>query len=280
MEEKKTKIIVDAIVTSLISSIILIIVNSSVYWFYKEKVNISVSSSIFVSNEYITTINVKNYQRNKSISEINMWINNNEIKSIETNLSNNYEKINNNIKIKDIIPEYTGSIILHSENEINEQNLKIEINEKANIVFLSTQKESAYIQIEKYIGTALIYFIEFTIMLIFDKRYYDKKRRESQEECNRLEEKIKQVEEKANKIYKQSLYGKLKLQKRIMNYSKELNFWKDTIRKLLYKSKENKIKDNDIFQIVTKNLKTYQTLEKCDYEDIEEIITEVKDIEE
>lgn len=282
MEEKNKskKLIIDAVVTSLISSIILIIVNSSIYWFYKEKANISISSSTFVDNQYITVINIKNYQKSEAISEINLWFNNNEIKKTDTNLKNSYDKITNNIKIEGIMPEYTGSIILYSEKEINEQNLKIELDEKANVVFLSSQRESAYIQIEKYLGTAFVYFLEFTVMLIIDKRYYDKKRREAQDECNRLEVTVKMTENRVNELLKQQSHIKLKLQKRIIDYSKELSFWKDTIRKLLYQSKENKITDNEVFQIVTKNLKTYQTLEKCNYEDIEDAINEIKNIEE
>ena len=68
MEEKVTnkKIIVDAIMTSLISSLVLLIINLGGYWFTKEKINITVTPSSYINNEYVTVISIKNFQNNKS----------------------------------------------------------------------------------------------------------------------------------------------------------------------------------------------------------------------
>ena len=46
---------------------------------------------------------------------------------------------------------------------------------------------------------------------------------------------------------------------RMRDYQKELDFWKDTIRKFLYKSKETEDSAERLFSIITDSLKTYST---------------------
>lgn len=286
MEEKETnkKIIVDAIVTSLISSLILLIINSGVYWFTKEKINITVTPSSYINNEYVTVISIKNFQNNKSIQEINLWLDNVIVKNIRTELKN--ETTNNNIKINNVVPAYTGSIIIYSEKEINEQNLKVELNEKCNLVFTNSQKESAYIEIRNYLGTVLIYFIEFSIMLYLAKKINNKKIEEVKREIERTKKSLKLIEDsqkisekKAKELQKMIMKNKLVLERKLSDYSRELNFWKDTIRKILYGVSKDEMKKKDICEIVTDNLKTYRTKEKCKYSELEDLIEEFKEDE-
>ena len=284
MEGKSTnkKIIVDAIVTSLISSLILLIINSGVYWFTKEKISITVTPSSYINNEYVTVVSLKNFQNNKSISEINFWFNDTIIKKVDTELKNEIDY--NNVKVDNILPDYTGNIVIYSEKEISEQNLKVELNEKYNLVFISSQKESAYIQIINYLGTALIYFIEFAIMLYLYKKFTNRKIKEQErkiEETERAIRILKQDQEttmkEAKRINKRIMKNKLLFARRLSDYSRELNFWKDTIRKILYRVSKEDMKKNNICEIVTDNLRTYRTKEKCEYFELEDIIEEFKD---
>ena len=284
MEDKSTnkKIILDAIVTSLISSLILLIINSGVYWFTKEKINITVTPSSYINNEYVTVIRLKNFQNNKSISDINLWFDNVIIKNVDTDLKNVVNE--DNIKINDVSPDYTGNIIIHSEKEVTEQSLKIELDEKCNLVFTSSQKESAYIEIRNYLVTASIYCIEFAIMLYLSKKFTNIKIKEQErkiEETERAIRILKQDQEttmkEAKRINKRIMKNKLLFARRLSDYSRELNFWKDTIRKILYRVSKEDMKKNDICEIVTDNLKTYRTKEKCEYFELEDILEEFKD---
>ena len=277
MEKKSTykKIIVDAIVTSLISSLILLIINSGVYWFTKEKINITVTPSSHINNEYVTVISIKNFQNNKSISEINFWFHNVTIKDVNTELTN--DRTNNNIKIKNLLPDYTGNIVVFSEKEINEQNLKVELNEKCNLVFTSQQKESAYIKIKNYLGTVFIYFIEFSIMLYLDRNFTNKKIERTEKALKLLEQSQEISKKESKELQRRIMKNKLLLERKLSDYSKELNFWKDTIRKILYRVGKDEMKKKDICEIVTNNLKTYRTKEKCQYSEIEDIIEEFKE---
>lgn len=269
---RKVTTIIGGIITALIPSIILLIVNSSVYYFNKENVNISISESTYANGNYNTSISIKNYQKNKSIDKIKLWISEGEIVNIDSNLKNIYDKNNKSIVFEEIIPEYKGTIIIHSNIPINSEKLKIETDTKSNIVFLSEQKESAYIKILDYAVTALIYFIVLSIINIYFKLKQDQDIHEIKKTQQKIEENLDKSEKDAVELVEQNKKIKTKYIKIIKDYNRELDFWKDTIRKLLYNSKKQKIKEEDIFREVTMNLKTFHTLDKCNYSDIYEVL--------
>lgn len=269
---RKVTTIIGGIITALIPSIILLIVNSSVYYFNKENVNISISESTYANGNYNTSISIKNYQKNKSIDKIKLWISEGEIVNIDSNLKNIYDKNNKSIVFEEIIPEYKGTIIIHSNIPINSEKLKIETDTKSNIVFLSEQKESAYIKILDYAVTALIYFIVLSIINIYFKLKQDQDILEIKKTQQKIEENLDKSEKDVVELVEQNKKIKIKYIKIIKDYNRELDFWKDTIRKLLYNSKKQKIKEEDIFREVTMNLKTFHTLDKCNYSDIYEVL--------
>jgi hypothetical protein len=69
------------------------------------------------------------------------------------------------------------------------------------------------------------------------------------------------LEKRINKMEQRYKQREIMLLSRIKDYSTELNFWRDTIRAILYKSKDQKCEPKDIADAVTNMLKTYQTLE-------------------
>ena len=267
--------IISSIITALISSIITFILGSSIYYFNKEQINVSISESININNQYITSLSIKNYESNKSIDEINLWLKDVRVQKIDSDLQNLYNEEIGNIKVSDVIPEYKGTIILYTDKGIDENNLKVETGLKNNIVFLGKLEESAYINIRNYLILAFIYFVEMTVAIIINKKIVNKQ----QEKCDELEKEIDRSKEITDMIIKDRLKNRLTLQKKLADYSKELNFWRDTIRKLLYKSKNSKLDEDTIFRTVTNNLKTYRTSEKCDYRELEDIIIELKEDE-
>ena len=58
---------------------------------------------------------------------------------------------------------------------------------------------------------------------------------------------------------------------RIKDLRCELDFWRDTLRKLLYSSKKDKLTTDKIINEITKSLKTFSVNEK-NQENIDEII--------
>lgn len=54
---------------------------------------------------------------------------------------------------------------------------------------------------------------------------------------------------------------------RLSDYSKELTFWKDTLKKILYKTETRSSSSEVIFDTVTETLKTYGT--RKNYKDVD-----------
>ena len=271
--------IISSVITAFISSIITLILGSSIYYFNKEQINISISESTNIDNQYITSLSIKNYESNKAIDEINLWFKDVKVLKIDSDLQNSYSEEIQNIKLSNIIPEYKGTIILYTDKGINENNLKVETKLKNNIIFLGKQEESAYINIKNYLILAFIYFVELAFINIVASLKMDKKLTKNLEEVNEvkykqfeLNRKLDKAEENIREINQKYKKNEIKFIKIIGDYSKELNFWKDTVRKLLYKAKDKKIEKNDIFKEVTYKLKTFHTLDKCSYNNIYELL--------
>lgn len=281
MEEKKNnnkQIIINGILSALIPSLIILVLNASIGFFMKEKINISISDSVYDNGVYITSMSVKNYQKDKSINEINFWITDTEITDIKTDIKKLYDKDTGNIKLFNVIPNYIGTIVIYSNDKINNENLKIETEEKSDIVFLNEQKERVFIDIKEYAMIAIIYFVVLSAVTINSsiniRNRLDEKVKKIEEENDKIERRLDKSEEESKEF--ENLLRKVKVRfiKIITDYAKELDFWKDTVRKLLYKSNENKLENEEIFKTVTLNLKTYNTLKKCDYTDLYDILNE------
>lgn len=281
MEEKKNsnkQIIINGILSALIPSLIILALNASMSFFMKEKINISISDSTYDDGVYITSLNIKNYQKDKSIDKINFWITNTEIRDIKSDIKNLYDKDTGNIKFSSVIPNYKGTILIYSTDKINNENLKVETEEKSDIVFLNEQRERAFIDIKEYAIIAIIYFVVLSAVTIISsmniRNRLDEKIKEVRRENDKIEKRLDKTEEEGKELENQLRRIKIRFVKTISDYAKELEFWKDTIRKILYESNKNKIESEDIFKMVTLNLKTYNTLRKCDYRDINVLLDE------
>lgn len=275
-ENETWKAIKSGILSAFLPSILMFLCTTGLSMIKEEKVNISISSSTIVDEKYLTTINIKNYQDNKSIPQIKLWLKEVNVADIKTDANYKYDRSNSVIEVTDIMPQYNSSIVICSDNKISEESLNIEVEEKALIVFLESQKESTYSKISEYSVVVVIYYIGFAIMSAINKRMVDKQQKKSDEEVEKLEKKLQTVKEIEQERMKLAKENKHKLQKKLVDYAKELRFWKDTIRNLLYTSKNKQISQDDLFKTVTHSLKTYQTLEKVNYEDFSHIIEDEK----
>ncbi|NFL34457.1 hypothetical protein FDB64_05100 [Clostridium botulinum] len=109
-----------------------------------------------------------------------------------------------------------------------------------------------------------------------DKNYYDEAMKKSQEISEKYKNYCEEKEKESQKLMNQmenikkeitnikviSKKRELLLLARIKDYKKELDFWRDTIRKVFYNSQNKKIDSEIIFDEITNNLKTYQTKDK------------------
>ncbi|MDM5197592.1 hypothetical protein QUF79_06125 [Fictibacillus enclensis] len=106
------------------------------------------------------------------------------------------------------------------------------------------------------------------------KEHSEKIEKKQEKAFDEIEQKLANAE--ANSIKKQIL-----LQAKLNDYRKELNFWRNTIRKILYKLPDGENKATDLFNLITKSLKTYQTNEKYihDFESLKALSKYIEDID-
>lgn len=276
--ENKKNIVLEAMITALISVIISSLIFSITEIFTSEKIGVFISDSNQFDDKYITMINIKNYQDSKKIDKLEINIKNDVIK-IDSELE--IKKEGNKIIIEDIYPAYNGSIVVVTNEKIDNSKLNIYCSSKANIKWINESK--SIIDNIKY--NIMIYFIMMFIMTFCSNLYMQNMYKKSEkikderikfidEEMETNKEKLKEIEiqvienEKGRRRVRRYLISTIK------DYSKELSFWKDTIRKAFCKDKEEMKTMDNFFEFVTINLKTYKTLEKCDYSNIEFILSE------
>lgn len=83
-------------------------------------------------------------------------------------------------------------------------------------------------------------------------------------QLEKLNKDIDNINNQIKSIKVENKKRELLLLARIKDYKKELDFWRDTIRVIFYKSQNKKIDSDVVFNEVTNNLKTYQTKNKKD----------------
>lgn len=287
---KDTKILKEIIIQVVATLLIQIILYGVVYiwsYFNKEKLNITICSSTKNNNEYATSINIKNYQKDKSIDSIIVW------SDADIDMSNlNYkdiESFDDKFIIKNISPSYDGTIIVYSKEKIDEKNTRFETKEKRTVNFLYTQKEEVISYWKTIFYNILIYIAIYTIMIIIINIYtkkqfevYNKELEKANKECEKIEKewnyverRLEVVEKEKKEMYKAGLKLKIFLHRKLKDYAKELEFYRSIVKNVFNENNNR----NDICYQITKSLKTFKTLEKVNLEDLEIDSLELSEIE-
>ncbi|KOR80609.1 hypothetical protein AM232_20715 [Bacillus sp. FJAT-21352] len=103
-----------------------------------------------------------------------------------------------------------------------------------------------------------------------------------EQSSNEALEKLELLSADLEKIQTNSMKKQILLQAKLNDYRKELNFWRNTIRKIIYQSPNGEKKAEKLMEIVSSSLKTYQTNEKQnhDFESLKVLSKIIKDIDE
>jgi|GEM_PF-3818310 hypothetical protein len=267
---KVFEVLITVLITSLVSLALQYILSIN-------QCNVSIGTSIVSNNKIMTPITIKNNSSNKAIKKIAISVAQyNQITDGITSLSYQINQTNNNLVINYIPPKETVSLILVTKDILNLEDVKIVYDGRINTTYLE-KKSVTYLLI---ITQAIIYGLMFILSQYFiDKKILNFKSQliVSKEEIERLDKKLEETEKyqenllkRCDDLKKEEYKTRLYYISRMKSYSKELDFWKDTIRKILYQSSTGEINETVIFDTVTKTLKTYGTRNNSDsnYEEI------------
>ncbi len=172
------------------------------------------------------------------------------------------------LTISGIEPRRVTKLLIPISNQDNDNLVQV-INDKQVGLTLSPVAN-----LESPVATALSSSLQYAIIAAIAYGIYafwiltDVKHRsdESQKKAVRLEEDIKKAQEKQEELVKESskmqkdvIRVRLLLLARLQDYAKELDFWRDTIRKILYQATHEEMTATTLINQVTETLKTYGT---------------------
>lgn len=168
------------------------------------------------------------------------------------------------INISSIIPNHVTQILVPVSGSGADQATKILNAEQLNLAELPTADITyPYITIVPLVLLNSIIVAFFTGVFMY---YVDRQARKMESELELLKIDLSKSREQLDLLTK-AISSNLRITaSRLSDYSKELDFWHDTVRKLLYNVKHEYRVSDKLIKTVTETLGTYQTLGKLEVE--------------
>ncbi|GIP54812.1 hypothetical protein [Paenibacillus vini] len=289
-----SKKVIETIISSLLLAIVMFLFNLLSSNFIVEKGTIRISEPIEIDkNQFQISVSILNFS-NKNINnlEIKLPIDvpaNNiivtqpvTINKVVTNYGNTFGAI---FRITKVAEHQNISMVIMSSQKIETNQVVIDKNGNNIEVEYFNKVSSPYKRnIDNLIINAIIYAALFAVTNYLTDRRRQKlqneyterleiSKRDIQEDTDRIKKRLEEQEKERLKIFQDyerlvaeveklkdtHIKWKIIYQSKLKDFSKELNFWRDTIRKIIYKSSDTKIEADELFITVTKSLQTYQT---------------------
>lgn len=256
------KIILEACVPVIVGLIFNIIIQC----FTTESLFINISASTEQNGNFLTIINIQNLEAS-TLSDLSLYVDsNNEVLNIQPNDKINLQQ--QYIELEKISPKSEQTIALLTKHPITNKQITAEGNYKIRVVY-SKYSKSPIIQAIISFGISSIAIILGSIFILW---YSNKKHLQVEQEIKKLKieqensiKKIKSLQNDANRL--QDKANRLQSETRFYNSTrisdlkKELSFWRDTVRKILYNSQNEYQTADKVIETVTSTLQTYTTRE-------------------
>lgn len=275
MAEKTRVNFVKIIFESLLMAVFASLVTIAIGWFTNPDLSVNISTPMYINGSYKSTIDIKNFSSYKTQKEVVLFfLDDCKIMDYEKDESNSIMLANNSIKIQDIAPTSSIALTVITNVPINKTRLKISCSARPVTNFLSEQsKFSNYLVITLSMNFIVILLSYGLVNYLSEKRWNQRieEKKDLENIWKRNDEQLKKRLDMAEQQVLESLKTQNETQlfyaARFSDYSRELAFWKDTIRKLLYTYGESKNDADKFFDAITDSLKTYTTkkIDKQDY---------------
>lgn len=300
----------ETVLGSILYGVVIFVFSLIASIFFGSNTIVKIGDSIKVEDDqFFTSININAFE---DIDDLRV--------SIPVTMRTEQIKSNKSIKIKIIknnIGTSNGSVLeidkISSDNNVelilvtNEKisTKEIVVNGKGNeidVEHAADMEDPIKGEIRSLALNALIYALFMGIAIYVSKRDRDKKIVSSREKIDEVREEMRVIEEKRlelkeeidnqkkvaedqrkaiDKVSIEAQKRNILLQAKLHDYRKELSFWRDTIRKIIYQLPDGKDKAEQLIRIVSSSLKTYQTNEKQnhDFETLKVLSKWIKDID-
>lgn len=281
-------------IKAFITTITSLAITICVQWISMENVVITVSPSLKLDEKYLTVISVQNLKK-KTLSGISLYFDT-DFDVLEIKSENNFEHNKQYVELESISPKAKYSVIIWTKQSISKGQIIVESDYKTRLDYSKDTSPFLLQMIWIFIIFGLITFAGTGFHIWLDWKQRIKESQKILEKCNELNEEneknraelqaqkekmetMQKIAEQSSIEYERRQESAKKDLRELRSYfitqnsqlRKELSFWRDTIRKLLYASKNEFQTADKIIDIVTSTLRTYTTREGSD-ENMDELL--------
>lgn len=288
MDNKKEKPnLLHIAITAFITTIISLVVSVGIQWLTLESVVITISPSSRLDGKYLTVVSVQNLEK-ATLSNLSLYFDT-DFDVMDSESSNEFQQQQQYVELERISPKAKYSVMVWTEQPISKGQIIVESDYKTRLDYTNDSSPFLIQMLRFIIPFAIITFLATSTQIWVDWKHRSKDSQKILERCNKLQqeaerigaeeqsqraelESIKKDADKSAKEYNQQI-SKLKqdskemrlyLLTHISQLHKELSFWHDTVRKMLYNSQNEFQTADKVIEAVTSTLKTYTTRKRSE----------------
>lgn len=276
MSNREKPNLVHIVIEAAIPVIIGLWLTVAVQWLTMESAIVNVSASAKLDGQYLTVVSVRNLKE-ETLPGLFLYVDS-EIDILDMRSSDGFNLHQHYIESDSISPKANYTLTIWTEQPILKGQIIAESDYK--ISMNSAGSNTPFIvQILWAIGVAgIVMIIGSSFTLWFSKRRIMQVRnniREAEEKSEKASAEVEKLLSKMDDQKKQSTKAinevRLYYFARISDLQKELSFWRDTVRKMLYNSQHEFQTADKVIDTVTSTLKTYTTRKRSD-ENMDELL--------
>lgn len=288
MDDKKekpyfVKIAIESIVTAVVSSFVALMLQ----YFSMESVIVSISPSAEINGQYLTIVSVHNLKK-ETLSDLSLYFEPNfDILKIES--KDPFKLQQQYVELDSLAPKAKYSVVVWTEKAIEKDYVIAESKYKIQLDYANEDSPYMIRTLWLLIPFGILTALSTGIRIWMNWKQYNKQFQATQNLYNQTKKELERaendrqmikaeldklkmtsdrassrLENKFNDIRRRNQELKSYYLMHIYQLRKELTFWRDTVRKLLYNS-QNKFQTADkVIETVTATLKTYTTQEHND----------------
>lgn len=295
MDNKKEKPnLLHITATALITTIISMAVSVGIQWLSLESAVVTVSPSSELDGKYLTVISVQNLQE-ATLSNLSLYFDT-DFDVLNIKSCDDFKHQQQYVELERVSPKAKYSVMVWTEQPISKGQIIAESDYKTRLDYSNDSSPFMLHRFWYIIPFALITFLATGIQIWANWKHRIKDTQIIREESNKLTEEIerkkleikaleakqKSIDEEITKVKEFSAQKSSEFMRELRElrsiYSanisqlrKELSFWRDTVRKLLYNSQNEFQAADKVIETVISTLKTYTTRKHSD-ENMDELL--------
>lgn len=294
MRNKGKLNLLNVIISAFLTTIITLAVPIGFRWISMECAVITISPSVECNENFLTVINVQNLEE-KTQSNLSLFFDN-DVEVLEIQSSHEFDQHQQYLMIEKLLPKAQYGVMVWSAQPILKGQVIAESGFKTRIDYPNDRSPFLVQMLWFVIPFGILTFFATGIRIWIDWRHRIIESKKLQERLDALQKEKEQIDEEhrsqkaelesikeaLNQASKESEeqreYNKKEIRELrsymiaiISQLRKELSFWRDTVRKLLYNSQNEFQTADKIIETVTLTLKTYATRKRSD-ENMDELL--------